>query len=163
MVSTTIRESLYVSTTIELQDGQRTRNVKGSVFRFGGGGRECICRMVFAYKYEEKLHGKSFKYLDCQLLDLFLKALIWITTNCGKFLKRWEYQATLPASLEISMQVRKQQSEPDIGQRTGSKLGKEYIKAIYSHLAYLTYMRSTSCEMSGWMKHKLESRLLGEI
>ena len=129
-----------MSTTIELQDGQRTRNVKGRVFRFGGGGRECICRMVFAYKYEEKLHGKSFKYLDCQLLDLFLKALIWIKTNCGKFLKRWEYQATSPSSWEISMRVRKQQLELDIGQWTGSKLGKEYVKAIYCHLAYLTYM-----------------------
>ena len=48
-------------------------------------------------------------------------------------------------------------------QQTGSKLGKEYVKAIYCHLAYLTYMQSTSYEMSGWMKHKLESRLLGEI
>ena len=48
-------------------------------------------------------------------------------------------------------------------QQTGSKLGKEYIKAVYCHPAYLTYMQSTSCEMQGWMKHKLESRLLGEI
>ena len=56
-----------------------------------------------------------------------------------------------------------QQLEPYIEQLTGSKLGKEYIKAIYCHVAYLTYMQSTSCEMSGWMNHKLESRLLGEI
>ena len=48
-------------------------------------------------------------------------------------------------------------------QRTRSKSGKKYIKAVYCHLAYLTYMQSTSCEMLGWMKHKLESRLLGEI
>ena len=48
-------------------------------------------------------------------------------------------------------------------QQTGSKLGKEYIKAVYCHPAYLTYMQSTSCEMLGWIKHKLESRLLGEI
>ena len=48
-------------------------------------------------------------------------------------------------------------------QQTGSKLGKEYIKAVYCHTAYLTYMQSTSCEMPGWMKHKLGSRLLGEI
>ena len=53
--------------------------------------------------------------------------------------------------------------EPDMEQGTGSKLGKEYIKAIYCHLAYVTYMQSTSCKMPGWMKHKLESRLLGEI
>ena len=61
------------------------------------------------------------------------------------------------------MQVKKQQLEPDIEQRTGSKLGKEYVKAVYCHPAYLTYMQSTSCEMAGWMKHKLESRLPGEI
>ena len=50
-----------------------------------------------------------------------------------------------------------------MGQQTGSKLGKEYVKAIYCHPAYVTYMQSTSCEMPGWMKHKLESRLPGEI
>ena len=61
------------------------------------------------------------------------------------------------------MQVKKQQLEPDVEQRTGSKLGKEYIKAVYCHLAYLTSVQSTSCEMSGWMKHKLKLRLLGEI
>ena len=61
------------------------------------------------------------------------------------------------------MQVKKQQLEPDMKQRTGSKLGKEYVKAIYCHPAYLTYMQNTSYEMSGWMKHKLESKLLGEI
>ena len=60
------------------------------------------------------------------------------------------------------MQVKKQQLEPDVEQ-TGSKLGKEYIKAVYCHPAYLTYMQNTSCEMPGWMKHKLESRLLGKI
>ena len=61
------------------------------------------------------------------------------------------------------MQVKKQPLEPDMEQQTGSKLGKEYVKAIHCHPAYLTYMQSTSCKMPGWMKHKLESRLLGEI
>ena len=61
------------------------------------------------------------------------------------------------------MQVKKQQLELDMEQQTGSKLGKEYIKAVYCHPAYLTYMQSTSREMPGWMKHKLESRLPGEI
>ena len=61
------------------------------------------------------------------------------------------------------MQVKKQQLELDMEQQTGSKLGKEYDKAVYCHPAYLTYVQSTSCEMSGWMKHKLESRLPGEI
>ena len=53
--------------------------------------------------------------------------------------------------------------EPDMEQLTGSKVGKEYIKAVYCHPAYLTYMQSTSCEMLGWKKHKLESRFPGEI
>ena len=83
-------------------------------------------------------------------------------TNCGKFFKRWEYQTTWPASWEICMQVRKQQLEPDMEQQTGSKLGKEYIKAVYCFPSYLTYMQSTSCEMPGWMKQTLESRLPGE-
>ena len=61
------------------------------------------------------------------------------------------------------MQVKKQQLEPDMEQWTASKLGKEYAKAVYCHLANLTSMQSTSCEMLGWMKHKLESRLSGEI
>ena len=61
------------------------------------------------------------------------------------------------------MQVRKQQLELDMEQQTGSKLEKEYVKAVYCHPAYLTYMQSTSCKMLGWMKYKLESRLPGEI
>ena len=61
------------------------------------------------------------------------------------------------------MQVRKQQLELDMEKQTGSKYEKEYIKAVYCHPAYLTYMQSTSWETLGWMKHKLESRLPGEI
>ena len=61
------------------------------------------------------------------------------------------------------MQVKKQQLELDMEQQTGSKLGNEYVKSVYCHPAYLTSMQSTSCEMPGWMKHKLESRLPGEI
>ena len=61
------------------------------------------------------------------------------------------------------MQAKKQQLEPDVEQRTGSKLGKEDVKVVYCYLAYLTYMQSTSFEMPGWMKHKLESRLPGEM
>ena len=83
--------------------------------------------------------------------------------NYGKFLKRQEYQATLPSSWGICMKVKKQQLELDMEQQTDSKLGKEYFKAVYCHPAYLTYMQSTSYNMLGWMKHKLESRLLGEM
>ena len=60
------------------------------------------------------------------------------------------------------MHIRKQQLELDMEQKTGSKLGKEYVKAVYCLPAYLTYMQSISCKMLGWMKHKLDSRLLGE-
>ena len=61
------------------------------------------------------------------------------------------------------MQAKKQQLELDMEQYTCSKLGKEYVKAVYCHPAILTYMQRTSCEILGWMKHKLESGLLGEI
>ena len=64
---------------------------------------------------------------------------------------------------QICVQVKKQELEPDMEQWTSSKLGKESVKAVYCHTAYLTYMQSTSCEMLGWMKHKLELRLPGEI
>ena len=76
--------------------------------------------------------------------------------------KRWEYQTTWPASWDICMQVRKQQLELDMEQQTGSKSEKEYVKAVYYHPTYLTYMQSTSWETLGWTKHELESRLLGE-
>ena len=89
--------------------------------------------------------------------------IVWITINCGKFWKRWEYQITWPSSWEICMQVRKQQLELDLEQQTGCKEEKEYVKAVYCHPAYLSYMQCTSWEMLGWRKHKLESRLLGEI
>ena len=80
-----------------------------------------------------------------------------------KIWKRWEYQTTWPASWEICMQVKKQHLEHDMEQQTGSKSGKEYVKAVYCQPAYLTYVQSTLWEMPSWMKHKLESRLLGEI
>ena len=87
---------------------------------------------------------------------------VWITINCGKFWKRWEYQTTWPASWETYTQVRKQQLELDMEQQTDSKSGKDYFKVIYCHPAYLTYVEYI-IETLGWMKHKLESRLPGEI
>ena len=113
--------------------------------------------------------GSSEKQASCRktstsaLLTKPKPLTVWITTNSGNFLKRWEYQATWPASWEICMQVRKQQLELDMKQETGSKSGKEYVKAVYCHPASLTYMQSTSWETLGWRKHKLESRLPGEI
>ena len=69
---------------------------------------------------------------------------LWITTNCGKFFTSWEYQTTLPASWETSIQVKNQQLEPDMEQQTGSKFGKEYIKVVYCHPASLTRMQSAA-------------------
>ena len=83
--------------------------------------------------------GESKLYSLCQSLWL---CGLWMTTDCGKFLKRWAYQTTWPASWEICMQVKKQQLELDMVQQTGSKSGREYIKAVYCLPAYLTYMQS---------------------
>ena len=74
---------------------------------------------------------------------------VWITTNCRKFFKRWEYQTTLPDCWEICVLVKKQQLELDMEQWTDSKLGKEYVQAVYYHPAYLTYMPSTSMWNAG--------------
>ena len=76
------------------------------------------------------------------LLTMPKPLTVWIKINCGKFWKRWEYQTTWPASWETYMKVRKQQSELDMEQQTGSKKEKEYIKAVYCHPAYLTYMQN---------------------
>ena len=110
----------------------------------------------------QKKQENSRKTSTSPLLTMPKPLTVSITTNCGKFWERWEYQTTWPASWEICIQV-KQPLEVDMKQQTGSKLGKEYFQAVYCHPAYLTYMQSTSYEMLGWMKHKLESRLLGEI
>ena len=80
-----------------------------------------------------------------------------------KVLKRWEYETILSVSWETCMQIKKQQLESDMEQWTGSKLGKEHVQAVHCHSAHLTYMQSTSGEMPGWMKLKVESKLPGEI
>ena len=84
-------------------------------------------------KYEQE----SFRKISTSVLLTMPKPLtVWTTTNSEKFLKRWEYQTTWPASWEICMQVRKQQLELDMEQQAGSKLEKEYVKAVYCHPAY---------------------------
>ena len=80
-----------------------------------------------------------------------------------KILKEMGIPDHLTCLLRMCMQVKKQQLESHMKQQTGSKLAKEYIKAVYCHLVYLTYMQSTSCKLLDWIKHKLESRLQGEI
>ena len=83
----------------------------------------------------------------------------WIREKAREF----KIYISLAASWEICRQIKKQELELDMEQCTRFKLGKEYIKAVYCHVAYLTYIQSTSCEMPGWMKPKLESGLPGEI
>ena len=124
----------------------------------------------------EEPHSKKSKSLDHQkkeektrktstsaLLTMPKPLTVWITTNCGKFLTICEYQTTSSASWEMHLQIKKQQLELDMEQWTGSKLGKEYVRTVYCCPAYLTSIQSTSWEMLSWMKHKLESRFLGEI
>ena len=95
-----------------------------------------------------KKRESSRKIYISALLTMPKPLMVWSTTNSGKFWKRWKYQTTWPASWEICIQVWKQQLELDMEQRTGSKSGKEYIKAVYCHPAYLTSMQSTSWEIS---------------
>ena len=88
-------------------------------------------------KKQEFQKNISFCFID------YAKALtVWLTTNYGKFLKIWEYQTTLPASCEIYA-GEEAKLEPDMKQWTGSKLGKQYVKDVYCHPAYLTYMQGT--------------------
>ena len=110
--------------------------------RKGRGTRDQIANIHWIIeKAREFQKNVYFCFID------YAKALD--NANCGKFFKRWEYQTTLPASWEICMQVKKQQLELDMEQRTGSKLGKEHVKAAYCHPVYLTYMQSASWEMPG--------------
>ena len=87
---------------------------------------------------------KSSRKSTSSLLTMPKPLTVWITTNCAKFFKRWEDQTTWSASWEICMQVKKQQLELDMEQQTGSQLGKEYVKAVYCHPAYLAYMQNMS-------------------
>ena len=122
-------------------------------FRKGKETRDQIANICWIIQKQENYRKTS----TLALLTMPKPWNVWITTNCGKFFKRWEYQTTWPASWEICMQVKKQQLDLDMEQQIGSKLGMEYIKAVYCHPADLTYMKSISCEMPGWIKHKLES------
>ena len=104
-----------------------------------------------------KKQENSRKISTSALLTMLKPLTVWITANCGKFFKRCEYQTTLPVSWETCKQVNKQQLALDMEQQTGSKLGKEYSKAVCCHPAYLTYIYSTLCKIMGQMNQKLES------
>ena len=129
-------------------------------FRKGRGTRDQIANICWIIEKAREFQKNT---STSALLSMPKSLTVRITTNCGKFFKRWEFQTTWPASWEICMQVKNQQLELDMEQQTGSKQEKEYVKAVYCHPAYLIYVQSTSWEMLGWMKHKLESRLPGEI
>ena len=115
-------------------------------FRKGRGTRDQTANIHWIIKKAREFQKNTYVYFidytkDFDCVD---------QTNCGKFFKRWEYQTTWPASWETYMQVTKQ-LELDMEEQTGSKQGKECVKAVYCHPAYLTYMQSTSCEMvGGW-------------
>jgi len=134
-------------------------DVHGAGYRKGRETRDPIANIHWIIeKARDFLKRIYFCFID------YAKAFDCVDNNrLGKFLKRFEYQATLPVYWEICMQVKKKQLELDMEPRTGFKLGKENVKAVYCHPAYLTSMQTTACEMLGWKKHKLESRLLGEI
>ena len=103
-------------------------------FRKGRGTRYQIANRHWIIEKAREFQNKS-----TSISMTMLKTLtVWITINCGIFLKRWEYQTTLPTSWESCMQAKKQQLELDMEKQTDSKLGKEYVKAVYCHPAYLT-------------------------
>ena len=116
---------------------------------------------TFAVSYRKQ--GNSRKAYTSVSLTMLQPLIVWIITNFGNFLQRWEYQTILLVSWKTYMKVKKRQLEPYMEQLTGSGLIKEYNKAVYCHPVYLTYMQSTSCEMPGWISNKLKSRLWGEI
>ena len=128
-------------------------------FRKGRGIRDQIANICWIIEKAQN----SRKTSTFASLAMLKPLTVWITINCGKFWKRWEYQITLLAFWETCMQVKKQHLDLDMEQWIGSKLGKEYVKAVYCHPAYLTYMQSTSWETLGCRNLKLEWRLLGEI
>ena len=149
MYYTIVEYHLKISIVSDVQAG----------FRKGRGTRDQIANIRWIMEKAREFQ----KYIYFCFID-YAKAFDCVDHNkLWKILKEMEYQTTWRASWATCMQARKQQLELDMEQLTGSKQEKEYIKAIYCHPAYLTYMQSTSWEMLGWKKHKLESRLPGEI
>ena len=127
-------------------------------FRKGRGTRDQIANIHWIIEKAREFQRNIYCFIDyAKIFDCVNHNKLW------QILKEMGIPDHLTFSWEICMQVKKQQLELDMEQWTGSKLRKGYVKAAYCHPAYLTYMQSASCEILGWMKHKLESRLLGEI
>ena len=127
-------------------------------FRKGRGTRDQIANICWIIeKAREFQKNIYFCFLD------YTKDFGCVDHNIlWKILKKMEIPKHLTVSWEACMQIKKQQLEPDMEQQTGSKLGKEDVKAVYCHFAYLSSMQSTLWKMPGWMKHKLESSFPGE-
>ena len=126
-------------------------------FRRGRGTKQQIANICGIVKKARKFQENTYLYF----IDYF-KAFVWIITNCGKLLKRWECQIILPVPCETCMPVKRQQLEPCMEQLIGSRLRKAYATAVCRHPVCLTCTLSTSWEMLGWMSYKLESRQVGE-
>ena len=143
------RLQLYVSQ--ELPDIQ-------AGFRKGRGTRDEIASIYWIIQ-----KAREFQKISTPVSLTVAKPLtVYIIINCGKLLKRWEYQTILPVFWETCICVKKQQLEPCMEQLIGSSLRNEYDRAVCCHPVCLIYMLSTSCEMEGWMSYKLESRKEGE-
>ena len=127
-------------------------------FRKGRGTRDQIANIRWIIE-----RAREFQKTSISALSTMPKPLTLLISANWKILKEIGTSDHLTCLLRICMQVKKQQLELDMKQQTVCKSGKEYVKSVYCHPAYSTYMPITSCEMPGWMKHKLESRFLGEI
>ena len=126
-------------------------------FRKGRGTKVQIANILWMIEKAREFQ-KNICFIDyAKAFDCVDHSKLW------KILWEMGYQTTSPASFITCLNIKKQQFEPDMEQQTGSKLGKEYIKAVYCHPAYLIYMQCISCKMLDWVIHKLESSLPAEI
>ena len=137
------------------------QSLSAKVNCFWAQNPDCDIPQWFCKMFPLRKAGQNIQETSLYYFYNYIQSNSYLNTNFN-FREITEVR-NLYASCKICGQVKKQQFEPDMEQQTGSKLGKEFIKAVYCHPAYLTYMQSTSCKMPGWMKHKLESRLPGEV
>ena len=130
-------------------------------FRKGRRARDQIANICWIIGKARKFQKKKSTSASVTMLK---PLTVWITANYGRFLKRWEYQTTWFASWETCMEVKKQYLEPDMEQQTGSKLGKEYTKAVCISSPFLFNLYAEYIiKILHWINHRLESRLPGEI
>ena len=128
-------------------------------FRKGRGTRDQIVNICWIIKKKQE-HSRKISSLVS--LTALRALILWVTTSFGKYLKRWKFQTTLPASWETCMQVKKQQLELDMEQWSGSNLGKEYVKDCMLSPCLFNFYAECIMRNLGWMTHKLNSRLPGK-